>query len=48
MQVPKREPGDIILYVCGRQFREGRKLFGVKPIHEKKEKMSDLKMLQKT
>lgn len=48
VQVSKREPEGIILCICDRQFQEGRKLFGIKPIHEKKGKMSDLKMLQKT
>lgn len=46
VQVPRKEPEGIILWVCGRQ--EGRKLFGLKPIRKKKGKMSDLKMLQKT
>lgn len=48
MQVPKRELEGIILCVCSRQFQEGRKLFGIKPIHERKGKMSGLKMLQIT
>lgn len=47
MQVPKREPEGIILCVCGRQCQEGRKLFSVKPIREKKGQISDLKMLEK-
>lgn len=48
MQVPKSELEGIILCVCSRQFWEGRKFFGIKPVHERKGKMSDLKMLQKT